>query len=268
MNDLVSILLPLRNARPWIQEAIDSVLAQDHRNWELLIIDNASTDGSAEWVAERYSDERIHILQESRTGVSEARNKGLDHARGDFICFLDADDRLPSRSLSSRLAIFRKQPELSFVDGQVLRYTADFSNVLDAWSPSFEGTPADELARMTGSCFRGITWMLRAEVALKHRFPQHQSHGEDLSYFLAASSEGGSYGSTNHEVYNIRVRKGSAMSSLEGQLRGFREIRKQITHLHPAVQAEFARKARQILWRSYVKKGRILPGLRILLSGF
>lgn len=268
MNDLVSIILPMHNARAWIQEAVDSVLAQDHDSWELLVIDNGSSDGSADLVRAMYSDERIRILPEGRKGVSAARNKGLDHARGAYICFLDADDRLPAGSLSSRLASFRKRPELSFVDGRVLRYTADFSEVLDAWTPRFEGAPTDELAKMTGSCFRGITWMLRAEVALKHRFPEGQSHGEDLSYYLAVSAEGGSYAYTSDEVYDIRVREGSAMSSLEGQLTGFREIRNQIGHLHPAVQAEFNKKAQRILWRSYLKKGRVVPALRILFSGF
>ena len=73
---LISIILPAHNAGPYLRECVDSVLAQTWRNWELLLVDNGSTDGTAA-IAASFTDPRINVLFEPVQGVSVARNKGL-----------------------------------------------------------------------------------------------------------------------------------------------------------------------------------------------
>ena len=89
----VSVIVPVYNVRPWIEEALDSVLCQTWRNLEIILVDDGSTDGSGE-VCKRYGavDARIRIIRQPNRGLSAARNAGLDAMTGDVVAFLDPDD--------------------------------------------------------------------------------------------------------------------------------------------------------------------------------
>lgn len=91
----VSIIVPVYNARRWLTIAVQSVQAQTYANWELILIDDGSTDGSGD-LCERLSrdDSRIRVHHQKNSGVSAARNMGIDISHGNFISFLDADDEL------------------------------------------------------------------------------------------------------------------------------------------------------------------------------
>ncbi len=86
----ISIILPAYNRRHVIRRAIDSVIAQSFQDWELVVVDDGSTDGTTE-VIDR-SDPRIRLVQQSNRGAAAARNHGIAKARGQFIAFLDSDD--------------------------------------------------------------------------------------------------------------------------------------------------------------------------------
>lgn len=249
----VSIIMPVLNSAPWLKTSMDSVLGQDYQDWELLVVDNGSLDESVEIAKEYTDDPRIRIYREKRKGVSAARNKGLEHAKGAFICFLDADDRLPKKSLSSRVEVFKRDEKIQFADGRVGSYIEDFDTMKGIWTPAFSGPPERELALMTGTCFCGITWMIKTESIGNHRFPTTQSHAEDLSFYLAISKGGGLYDYTEEVVYDIRHRPHSAMSDLDGLHLGYKLVAQQISHLHPAVQAAYKKKVRRIMTRSYLK---------------
>lgn len=90
---MVSVILPAYNRQDYIEECIRSVQAQSHQNFEIIVIDDGSTDGTpalCRQLAEQ--DSRIRLLTGNHTGVSAARNKGLDEAQGAFVFFLDSDD--------------------------------------------------------------------------------------------------------------------------------------------------------------------------------
>lgn len=88
---LVSIIMPVRDRESLIGEAIDSVRAQTYDNWELLVVDDGSTDGTGE-VVESYDDDRISLVRQAPSGVCAARNNGARHASGEFVAFLDSDN--------------------------------------------------------------------------------------------------------------------------------------------------------------------------------
>lgn len=90
-NALVSIMMPAYNAENYISPAIESVLAQSYPYWELIIVNDGSTDTTVE-IAGSYKDQRICIVNQSNQGESVARNTALEHSRGEFVAFLDADD--------------------------------------------------------------------------------------------------------------------------------------------------------------------------------
>ncbi len=93
MKPLVSIVMPVFNSKRYLSESIESVLCQTVRDFELLCVDNGSTDGSMAVLQEKAcEDPRVVVLQEPQKGVSNARNAGLARAAGDYVAFLDADD--------------------------------------------------------------------------------------------------------------------------------------------------------------------------------
>lgn len=102
-NPNVSVIVPVYNAASFIRECIDSVLCQQYKNFELILIDDGSSDRSMD-ICQEYGDSRIVIIaHESNKGVSEARNTGIEVARGKWLAFVDADDTVSPDWLSGFL---------------------------------------------------------------------------------------------------------------------------------------------------------------------
>lgn len=93
MRPKFSIIIPIYNVFLYLRECLDSVLSQTVEDFEVLAVDDGSTDGSGQ-IIEEYTvkDQRIHVLHKENGGVSSARNVGLDLAQGEFLCFVDGDD--------------------------------------------------------------------------------------------------------------------------------------------------------------------------------
>lgn len=93
MNDLVSIIMPSYNTGRFIEETIETVLAQSYSNWELIIVDDCSDDNTNEVVEQYLADERIHYIKNNtNSGAAVSRNRALREAKGRWIAFLDSDD--------------------------------------------------------------------------------------------------------------------------------------------------------------------------------
>ena len=98
----VSIIMPVYNAEKYISESIRSVQNQNFDNWEIICIDDGSTDNSVNIVKKiSLTDNRVKLLFQNHAGSGPARNKGIINAQGRYVCFLDADDIRKSRGLSS-----------------------------------------------------------------------------------------------------------------------------------------------------------------------
>ena len=107
-NPLVSVILPTYN-RGWIlTEAIDSVLAQDYKGYELIVVDDGSTDNTRE-ILDTYGQD-ILVLRQANKGVSAARNRGIAEAGGQLVAFLDSDDLWLPRKLSRQVDFFKFNP--------------------------------------------------------------------------------------------------------------------------------------------------------------
>ena len=112
-NPGISIIIPVFNARKWITNCIKSVISQTCTDWELLIVDDGSTDGSAP-ICDEYAgrDSRIKVFHQPNRGVNLARAKGVDNASGEYFVFLDADDTLSSDALVYMLGQFSDNYDL------------------------------------------------------------------------------------------------------------------------------------------------------------
>jgi glycosyltransferase involved in cell wall biosynthesis len=109
MSPLISVIIPTYNRALWVVEAVDSVLAQSFRDLELIVVDDGSTDETVAKLAP-YRD-RLRYAFQARAGVSAARNRGLDLARGEWVAFLDSDDLWLPVKLEAQVDFFKRNPE-------------------------------------------------------------------------------------------------------------------------------------------------------------
>lgn len=106
----VSVVIPLYNKEPYIKRALSSVLEQTEQDFEIIVVDDGSTDRGAEVVRE-FKDDRIRLVQQPNAGVAAARNKGIEAATAEAVAFLDADDVWKARFLEIVLGLHRKFPQ-------------------------------------------------------------------------------------------------------------------------------------------------------------
>ncbi len=99
----VSIIVPAYNVEDYIEKCIDSILNQSYKNFELLIIDDGSSDNTADICKAYLKDKRIKLICQKNSGVSNARNKGINMAKGKYIAFIDADDELAENYIEKML---------------------------------------------------------------------------------------------------------------------------------------------------------------------
>jgi len=107
---LISCVVPVFNGERYLSETLDSILAQTYRPLEIVVVDDGSTDQTADVIAS-YSD-KVHYFKQANAGVPAARNLGISAAAGAFIAFLDADDLWHPEKLERQMACFKARPEL------------------------------------------------------------------------------------------------------------------------------------------------------------
>ena len=109
-EELISIIVPVYNAEKFLDNTVETVQGQNYSNWELLLVDDCSKDNSVS-IIEKYSslDKRIKLIKnECNIGAALTRNKGIEKAKGRFICFLDADDMWTDKKLKKQVIFMRK----------------------------------------------------------------------------------------------------------------------------------------------------------------
>lgn len=162
MTVCVSIIVPVYNKEDYIEKTIQSVINQSNPDWELLLIDDGSTDNSTA-ICEQYSanDKRVILLKKENGGVSSARNFGLDNACGEFVMFLDADDTLDSNAVQMMSENIKEADlvvcSMKCLDGKIIspvESITEYSSVKDTLSEcvqlyrnAFYNSPCNKLYR-------------------------------------------------------------------------------------------------------------------------
>jgi glycosyltransferase involved in cell wall biosynthesis len=135
---LVSVIIPAYNAAGWVNRAIDSALAQTYPQREILVVNDGSTDTTAEVLAD-YGDS-IQVLAQPNGGLSSARNLGISEAQGEFLAFLDADDYWLPEKLARQVACLQQDPSLGFCSTRT-QVVSPGGQPLNTWDcPRMEST--------------------------------------------------------------------------------------------------------------------------------
>ena len=116
---MISVIIPLYNKEAGIDTALRSVLAQTYQDFEIVVVDDGSTDGSVA-IVETFDDPRIRLIRQANAGVSAARNRGIEEAKGEYVAFLDADDEWMPGFLEEIVALQQEFPECK---AQATNYT-------------------------------------------------------------------------------------------------------------------------------------------------
>lgn len=111
MTPAVSVIIPTFNRAAQVCRAVDSVLRQSFTNFELLVINDGSTDETLYWL-QRYSDPRLRIFNTTNMGVAHARNHGVENSQSEWLCFLDSDDLWHHHKLSEQIRLHFQNPEI------------------------------------------------------------------------------------------------------------------------------------------------------------
>ncbi|MCP9494749.1 MAG: glycosyltransferase [Pyrinomonadaceae bacterium MAG19_C2-C3] len=225
MNPRVSIIMPAYNAERYIAAAIDSVIAQTYQAWELIVIDDGSRDRTAEIVKSYLAaDVRIrYIFQENRK-MSNARNNGIKHARGELIAFLDADDLwLPEKLALQVETLDRQQVDVVFGDGFIFTDddTRDESRSFSGSEGRIAGSDMFELM-LTGNKIAVLSVMMRSETLTRvggfDESPQILGC-EDYELWLRLAEREASFCGMKEHLVRYRVHAGGVSSKRVEMLR-------------------------------------------------
>ncbi len=177
----VSVIMPVYNGGEYLGEAIDSILAQTFEDFELIIVDDCSTDGSAEVIAGYAKwDSRIRALRHERNrGQGAAQSTGLAEASGDFITLMDADDVSPPQRLATQVEYLRVHLEIGAVGACCRAMNHDLSETLFEFHvPRVHALIAFNL--FFGASIVGATLMTRAEHLKAAGYAEERRHSPDL----------------------------------------------------------------------------------------
>jgi hypothetical protein len=193
-DELVSVMMPAYNAEAFIKQAINSLVDQSYPNWELIVVDDGSTDGTA-GAAAGYDDPRIKLVQQSNRGESAARNMALKHMKGRFIAFLDADDLYLPDHLEKSVGFLIENPQLDavYTDG----YYCDSSGKLLATLASrrrgpFQGNIFAEVVRGSDLFGPPVSVVLQRELIVEQKlqFDEAITIGPDWVFLMQYAASG------------------------------------------------------------------------------
>src|SRR4051812_16814872 len=187
----VSILLPVYNSQHFVKKAIDSLLKQTFTDFELLAINDGSTDGS-EKVIQSFKDNRIiYLKNKTSKGLISALNKGVKFANGKYIARMDGDDvSLPDR-LQKQVNWLEKFPATDVVACQV-RFIDEYDNVTGHWKEDLETVTYREIQRKMawGNCIAHSSVMIRSGIVKEYLFSEKQKNTEDYDLWLRLLADG------------------------------------------------------------------------------
>lgn len=185
---MVSIIVPVHNTCKYVKQCIDSVISQTYCEWELLLINDGSTDGS-EKVCKDYSlkDNRIKCVNKQNTGVSDTRNYGINISRGKYIIFLDSDDYWCDNRILEKMLCLAKKYNLDIVRGEYKAVNEEGNELFSSrirnvnYNEIYES--ADFLEHVINGEFFLVLSLIKKDSIGEYRFNKQQIFLEDMRFY-------------------------------------------------------------------------------------
>lgn len=214
---MISIIVPVFNVEKYLNQCVQSILCQTYGNYELILVDDGSTDNSGR-MCEQYKelDKRVQVIHKENGGLSDARNKGTEAAHGEYITYIDSDDYVSEDYLETLYKlIYTYHADIAvtgierFYDGELP--SGGDSSYIEA---SFAGIKAlENVLYQRGMDTSACAMLIKKEIAESYPFPYRKYHEDDFTtynYYLAADL----VVLSSRNQYFYRQRKGSIMHSL------------------------------------------------------
>ncbi len=188
-----SVIVPAYNVERWVGQTIASVIAQSEPRWELIVVDDGSTDSTADRVRE-LTDARIRLLRQENRGASSARNRGLIEANAPFVVFLDADDVLAKDALARLLNAFERRDDCVAAYGEAVAIDEAGDRLGSERLPYFNKRPSgDVLAELASRNFvvsPGVLCVRRSALDRVSGFREDLSVSEDWELWCRLAAVG------------------------------------------------------------------------------
>ncbi len=178
-----SIIVPIYNKAPYVKKALESIVIQTFKDWELIIVDDGSTDNSMNVVRERISElgsERVRVIQQQNAGVAAARNNGVKESRGEYICFLDADDWWEPTFLEEMDRLITEYPDAGIYASNYIYYKPGKTHVALSLPRGYMNYPKAYYEGSAMPVWTGATCMPRKVFDEMGGFPVDIKLGEDF----------------------------------------------------------------------------------------
>ena len=252
----VSVIVPCYNVATLVTQTLESVRRQTVSSFEVLVVDDGSTDGTREKVLETCAvDARFRLLTKPNGGVSSARNVGLDHAKGRYVAFLDADDYWHPEKLEKHLTHLESKPAVA-VSFCATQFVDAAGNMLHVRVPQLRNLD-DYYLYCRNPLTNGSVGVFRREIFDYHRFDEAKRRNNDVDCWLRiAFTEPGKWlfeGISDVLTY-YRVTPSSLSTAAEAHLAACRDTWAKSRIYAPAVAARYAGLAEAFQLRFYARR--------------
>ena len=212
-NIKVSVIVPVYNSAEYIGSTLDSIVNQDFNGFELIVVDDGSTDGSFDIIKERLSKSTVShkIIHQENSGVSGARNRGIEEAQGEYLVFVDSDDYITGNHISE---LYNGETDFSLI-----QFVKKEGNVVSAPNHiSKRLMSCEDLIRMELDMQLPFNfWQLMYKASIVNdndiRFNPDYIYGEDIEFALKALSFGEEVAISNEVTYYYMQREDSAIKT-------------------------------------------------------
>lgn len=218
MNIKISIIVPVYNTETYLKQCIESIIKQNYTNWELILIDDGSSDSSP-IICDEYSnkDKRIQVIHKKNEGVSKARNSGLDISRGEYITFADSDDYLSPDTFQTYInEIGLNNPDIIKV-GYIKEYENNTNEVISINKNAVFYNTWDFHRALENSHYYSFLWnmCIKKECIGKIRFDNNINWLEDHIFSYQCYFNCKRMSILNKTCYHYRIRSINNLSNIK-----------------------------------------------------
>lgn len=219
----VSVIIPCYNQARFVPQAVASALAQTHKQVEVIVVDDGSTDDTETALASYI--ERIHFIHQENAGLPAARNAGFRVAKGDYILFLDSDDWIDPETVAHHVAVLESHPDYALTYSAWQQVSEDGTQILGTVRPGQQDNILKSLLRREFFFFASAATLRRECLASGGLFDESLSWGEDADLWLRLARAGFTFGYIDLPFMRYRVHANSMTAKVHPeQIEGWQAV--------------------------------------------